>query len=201
MSALDKVMPEADTELQLALHKVHEQMGGNGLSESVQVDVMEEVKEAVAGRTRDEILTELGTWYMNCKARAAAKKAELDPLIKEMQAEIKYFEQRLEFVKWAIQNVLRPGMTSDFVNDKVSMFYQKSEKLIVNDPESVPIEYCKVVSTPQPAQIKQDMLDHGLHVEGCEIETKYNLQVKPGGERAIKNAAARRKRRKEKEDE
>ncbi|NNE32099.1 MAG: hypothetical protein HKN40_07000 [Winogradskyella sp.] len=193
-SSIDTVLPEAGSDLQTALHMVHEQIGEIGFTKGVQVDVLDQVTVACKGKTKDELLTELGTWYLNTKAKSEGKKAELKPLIDEMQNELRYYEKRLDFIKWAITNLLEPSDESDFVNDKVALFYQRSEKTVVTEPDAVPIEYCKVVSTPQLTVIKE-ALESGENVPGCEVETRYNLQVKLGGDRAIQNAKARQKKR------
>jgi len=131
---------------------------------------------------------------LHLKAKAEGKKAELEPVIKEMQQEIKYFENKLEFAKWAISSTLPPGPDSEFVNERVSLFYQKSESVKVIDAESVPVEFCKIVTTPKLTEIKAALLV-GEDIPGCEIAENYSLRVKTGGERAIANAKARRRKK------
>jgi len=192
INSLDIALPPADDELIEALHLAHEQLQD---AEYLDVDVFARMQKVTKNMTREEILNQLGTWYLHLKAKAEGKKAELEPILKEMQKEIKYFENKLDFVKWAISSTLPPGPDSEFVNERVSLFYQKSESVKVIDAESVPVEFCKIVTTLKLTEIKAALL-MGEDISGCEISEKYSLRVKMGGDRAIANAKIRKRKRK-----
>lgn len=191
MEAIEQVLPQPSDELLDALHKASEQLySGN----AVDVEVARDVSRVMSGMTRKEAISQLGTWYLNRKAKLDAKEAELKPLIDHMQSEIKFHRQQVEFVKWVITCILPPKPDAEFVDEYCSLFYSESKQTIVNNPDAVPIEYCKIETIPQLTAIG-DAISGGIEVPGCEVKTNYNLQVKLGGERAIANAKARAKRR------
>ena len=188
---LAEILPQPTDELVNAFHKAHEQLQSG---QSMEVEVAQEIKNVVAGMSRAEVMAQLGTWFLQLKNRLEGKEAELKPIVDHIQSELKYHKDRLDFVKWAITCVLRPGPDSEYVDERVSLFYSPSEKTMINQPEAVPIEFCKVETVPQATLIKEALLQ-GKEVPGCEVVTNYNLQVKLGGERAIANAKARAKKR------
>lgn len=136
-------------------------------------------------------------YIMRLEGDLHALEAKYKPLIAEMETQLKHLEQRIEFQKRCIKMALIPGPDAEYVDDNVSLFYKTTTACDVFDAEAVPLEYCEVVSKPSTRQIKA-VLEAGTEVPGARLVINYHLQVKPGGQKAKKNAESRRTRRIEK---
>lgn len=144
-------------------------------------------------RTKEQLLTALGNWHRHTSAKLDGKQAELKEIIEAADAEASYYKNKLAFIKRCIESILPPGAESEFVNQDVSLTYRRSERCVVDDVESVPIEYCKLETVPQIEKIKE-ALKAGGDVPGAKLTEHFNLQVKPGGDRAKNNQQKRLKK-------
>lgn len=187
---IDQIFPEPDKKLQelLTLAYTEHETEGEVSSEIIQQLSKLEKKE-LAGA-----VTAYALWQQNAEAKLRAKKAELEPVIEQMENEIKYHANKVRFIEWRIMQLLTPSGQSSLTNDKVDVFYSKSESLVIPNQESVPIEYCKVEYRPLTAEIKA-AIKTGAPIDFAEIKTNWNLQIKPGGDKAIVNAQKRAKKR------
>lgn len=133
-------------------------------------------------------------YIMRLEAEKRALEAKYKPLIQAMEADIKEVENRIEFQKTCIMQVLIPSESADYTDDDVSLFYKKTEVCEVTDPDALPLEYSEVITKPKTMEIKR-VLQAGTSVPGATLVQKFHLQVKSGGTRAQKNASARSNRR------
>lgn len=121
--------------------------------------------------------------------------ARIKPLIDELQSEIKFHSDRLEYAKKVLMFLVPPGRDSSYVNELVSIFYTASESTEVFDPEAVPIEYLEF-SEPKPSVSKiKEALKASKNVPGARTVVKYNLRIGAGGERGKLNESNRKKSR------
>jgi hypothetical protein len=187
---IDKIYPEPNKELQelLTLAYAEHEEGGQVSSETYQKLTKLEAKEL------SEAATSYGLWHQNAEAKLRAKKAELEPIIQALKDEINYHEKRVQFIEWRIKMLLSPSAKTALTNEKVDIFYTRSERLEIPNSESVPIEYCEIKYAPVTDRIKQD-LKAGAKLDFASLKENWNLQIKPGGEKAIANAKKRMAKR------
>lgn len=191
---IDEIFPEPSEETQEALNIAYAEFNENNI---LSLETIERLSK-VECKSITETLTSYGIWYQNAEAKARAKRAELEPIIEKMKAEIQFHDDKVDFIKWRIRALLTPGPNSSLTNQSVDMFYSKSETLEITAPEAVPVEYCEVTTYPVKKLIRQ-AIEAGEKVDFAHIQEHYNLQIKPGGERAIANAQKRANQRVKKE--
>lgn len=191
---IDEIFPEPSEETQEALNIAYAEFNENQV---LSLETIERLSK-LESKAISETLTSYGLWYQNAEAKARAKRAELEPIIEKLKSEIQFLDDKVDFIKWRIRALLEPSMTNSLTNQSVDMFYTKSETVEITNPESVPVEYCEVKTYPVKKLIKQ-ALESGEDLDFAHIQTHYNLQVKPGGERAIANAQKRANERAKKE--
>jgi hypothetical protein len=137
----------------------------------------------------EQILDQLGRWYFRAQLELASVKASHEPLIERLEGDIEYLEKRLAFVKLCIQKCAPPGSFLDaYCSDVLRVLYTPSEKVVIDDPTKVEDEYVEMVRVVKPAEVKK-ALQAGKPVSGAHLEQHRNLQVKPGGVKAMANAA------------
>lgn len=140
-------------------------------------------------------------WVKYRELELKAAKARVEPLIEELESEIKFHTQRLEYAQKVLTFLFPPGPDSTFANDYVSAYYSPSFETEVFDTESIPIEYTKFIEpTPDKRKIKE-ALQKGADIPGARIVINYNLKIGAGGKRGEHNRAQREKKRQEREVE
>lgn len=133
-------------------------------------------------------------YILRLEAEKRALEAKYKPLIQAMEGDIKEIENRIEFQKICIMQVLIPTESSDYTDDDISLFYKKTEACEIVDPDALPLEFSEVITKPKTTEIKK-VLQLGATVPGAKLVERFHLQVKQGGTRAQKNASARANRR------
>lgn len=142
----------------------------------------------------DQFLDELGAWHQYLESEEQGLSAAYAPHIERMQGEIKACKAKREYIEKVVGLLVQAGPTAEWCGEKARYFYSPSYSVDVLDPEKVPQELCRLYE-PEPDKKKiLPLLKEGQQVEGCALKTSYNLQVKPGGKKAIKNATERQKR-------
>lgn len=192
---IDEIFPEPTKEAQEALNIAYAEFNENQVLSLETIEMLSKLESNAISET----LTSYGLWYQNAEAKARAKRAELEPIIEKMKSEIQFLDDKVDFIKWRIRALLEPSLNNSLTNNSVDMFYTKSETLEITAPESVPVEYCEVKTFPVRKLIKQ-AIESGQDIDFAHVQTHYNLQVKPGGERAIANAQKRAKDRAKREE-
>jgi hypothetical protein len=196
MSVLDEILTRPDGELSALLENAkEEELAAGFVSDQTRALIEAHVKR----RSRDETLTQLANWYQYTNAKLRGAKAEYEPLIKEMEAEIKFLKDRAVYIERLIKCALPPSLEAEHINEQHALFYNESEETEITNAEEIPIELCEVKAVPSKTLIKA-AIEAGQSVNGAQIKKNFNLQVKPGGMRALANAKSRRKRRFEKDE-
>lgn len=139
-----------------------------------------------------EHIESLANWYLRTERELAAAESELKPLIKELQADLKYVEQRRDYILKLIEHVVAPGPDCSFVSDKVNIYCKETTSIDVLDPEKLPIDFQRIKTEANREAIEQAFKE-GKTVIGAIRRINYHLQVKHAGPRAKKNAAERAK--------
>ena len=146
---------------------------------------------ASVSRDREQLLTELGSWWLNTKAKYEGKKAEYDAILKAIDYELDDLLGRMDFIKDIIRQVLPPGAHQQVVNESVYIHQTPSERLVIDGAiEDVPVELTRV-AIEVDAKKTIEQIKAGKQFDWAHLETKWNPQIKPGGERAARNAKAR----------
>lgn len=144
--------------------------------------------------TKEELMVKLSRWYKWAEARERGLEAEYRPVIDQLESEIEYWVSTQKRIKTALQCLLVPGVDADFVNEDVALFYQRSVETVIDDPDSLPLEMIELVPKPKKLAIKAE-LEQGREVPGARLQENFNLQIKPGGERAKQNSLQRKRAR------
>ena len=153
-----------------------------------------EKKISAAVKDRAATLTDLGVWYLNTEAKAEGVRAQYAPILEAIEAEKRELENRLEFIATMITQLLPHSEESQIVNERVYIHHKKSERLVVDAPlDDIPVEFVKLEPIPDIAKAKE-AIKGGAQLDWAHLETKWNPQIKPGGERAQRNANARLKK-------
>lgn len=182
MSELLQKAFSASAEIQdLFLRAQKEETEQGSVSEETQTEIQRLSKE------RDFLLSELGKWFLWTDSKLQGLKAEYRPLMEAMEANVSELERRKDFIKTCMVRVFQPGKDSVIANESIYAYYKHSTKLHIESEEHIPLEYQKLEPVPDPAAIKA-AIEKGEEVPGARIVENWNLQVKFGGESAIKNA-------------
>ena len=121
---------------------------------------------------RQEKIESVALWIKNLKADAAAYKAEKDAFAeREKQAKGKV-EKLSQWITDALQG-------QKMETAKVAVSFRKSSSVKVVDIDRIPDEYIveTITESPDKTLIKK-ALSGGNDVPGCELEVKYNAQIK-----------------------
>jgi len=150
-------------------------------------DAIEELKRALTAH--DNLVGELAAWHNYTEAQEAKLKAEaeeIQPILDRITADAKRLQKRKAFIQMVVEKLLPPGPDSRYVDDKVSLFYTKSESVEVFDVDALPLECVEPKTIPVVKAIKA-ALSTGKKVEGARLRVNWNLQIKQGGENAKAN--------------
>lgn len=140
---------------------------------------------------------QLSNAYLYLEAEERGLEAKYEPIIGEMEADIKAIVRRKDRVKQLIMRVLPPGPESEMSSSGTNIFYSESSAVDVIDVEALPIEYVNYPPVPDKKLIGQ-ALKNGKEVPGAQLKVNWNLQIKHAGPRAVTNARKRQKDRAEK---
>lgn len=143
---------------------------------------------------KEEFATKLGSWYLHLSSKLEGRKAEYKPVQERILEDLKAIERELDFVLWLINSVLPPGEGSEIINDQISLTYRRSEKVEIKNPEFLPVDYCRFVQEPDKKAIKT-AFQKGKEVPGAALVEAWNLQVKQGGDAAVRRQAVRLKKK------
>lgn len=133
---------------------------------------------------------------LELKQNSEALKAKIKPILDALLDDLNLAENRQEWMERLLKAILVPGPDSELVTDKVAAFYQESTRTIIDDPSLIPLEFTKMQQVPDVKAIGEALkADPPMEVPGAHLEICWNLQVKPGGEKAKKNAATRKAKR------
>lgn len=161
-------------------------------------------EKAIALKKDAELPTRIAhalNWVKHRELELKAVKARLTPLIEELESEIKFHAQQLEYAEKVLTFLFPPGPDSTFNNEYVSAYYSPSVETEVYDTESIPIEYTNFIE-PRPDKRKiKEAIETGKEVPGARLIINYNLKIGAGGKRGDYNRAQRDKKRQEKEVE
>lgn len=125
-------------------------------------------------------------WQLELEAMKAKHK-----IIRELlDADETLIENKLNWYSRQIQMALPPGPESELVTENVAVYYKKSERVITPTIDDLPLEYTRVKTEPDEEAIER-ALKAGKAINGCAIEVRWKIQVKPGGLKA-KEAQKRR---------
>ena len=153
-----------------------------------------EKRISAAVKDRAATLTDLGTWYLNTEAKAEGVRAQYAPILAAIAAEEEELKSKLEFIRTMIAQLLPHDESSQIVNEKVYIHHRKSERVVLDAAiDDVPVDFIKLEPVADLLKAKE-ALKGGAQLEWAHLETKWNPQVKPGGERAHRNATARLKK-------
>lgn len=113
--------------------------------------------------------------------RAENDVAFLEMEKKKVEAKLSSTKTRIEHTRNYISAVMR-GNNLNEVNGKIHRFsFRKSQKVEINasldDLEKLDENYIRIKREPNASYIKDD-LKSGVVIDGCEIVTNYNLQLK-----------------------
>ena len=110
---------------------------------------------------RDVGLEQIALLYKDTKSELVAlKEAE-----KDVQKKMASAERRMEFCK----NFLTIQLNGEkFGTALVSVYYQTTSSVDIQDESAIPAEYIKTVSTPMKTEIKK-AIQAGKEVPGCVI--------------------------------
>jgi hypothetical protein len=143
-------------------------------------------------------LQDLSNYHERLDADARAVEAVMQPLIEELQADLRAIERRKTRVKDLIQLILPPGPESAVCNEKVNLWYKETNAVEIMNPELIPIDFIEVRRQPDKRLIAEELKKEGGSVPGAQLKINYNLQVGHAGPRAAANQKAREKKRAEK---
>ncbi len=179
----------------------------------VSPQLLEELNRAVG--SLDQLKTEVAGWQMYSVGKKTGREAELKPLIKDLQKELKDHADKVEFIEYLLEKLIPPGPNSAFVNDRVAVYYSPSEATEPVDAEAeeaTPIEFCETKYVPDKKKIKAAIEEWNQKCwqakkagekepphpcPGWRIKQNWNLKVTLGGPGAQKNAKSRAKDREE----
>jgi hypothetical protein len=119
---------------------------------------------------RDKKVLDVGRYIKTIRAKAEAIKAEKQSLAGR-QSSLEHEAERLEGY---IAHNIKPGERVQDNNTVLS--WRRSTMVVIDNPDNVPDEYCKIERIPQKTAIKE-ALKSG-EVFGARIVENINLQIK-----------------------
>jgi len=125
------------------------------------------------GIERDEKIENTCLYIKNLDAMADSIKAEEKKLSERRKA----IENRSE----SMRNWLSENLNGErFESSRVAVSWRKSETVEVSClVAELPAEYCRVKTTVEPDRtILKSLLKNGEIINGCQLVTKQNMQVK-----------------------
>lgn len=143
-------------------------------------------------REQEFVVTELANWYLYTDGQQKGLEAQYKPLREKMDDDIDALEEKKNFIKWALAQVLPPEKGARIANEQIDVKYTPSVSVIVDDPEGLPLEFVDIISSPKKKEIKA-AIESGATVPSARLSENLNIQIKLGGVRAIKNAGKQKK--------
>ena len=119
---------------------------------------------------RDVGLEQIALLYKDTKSELVAlKEAE-----KDVQKKMASAERRMEFCKSFLTMQLNG---EKFKTALVSVYYQTTSSVDIQDESAIPAEYIKTVSTPMKTEIKK-AIQAGKEVPGCVIKKTTSTVIR-----------------------
>ena len=120
---------------------------------------------------RDVKIQNIALWVKNLEAEAEAYKKEKDSFAKKQSVA----ENKAKNLKEYLSNYLDGQV---FKSTKVNISYRASESVNITDISKIPSEFLKYAEpTADKTEIKK-VLKAGGVVDGAELATKQNIQIK-----------------------
>lgn len=121
---------------------------------------------------KDDTIEGVALLIKNLNADAAALKAEKDAFSEREKKTKAKAEKLTEWLSGVLDG-------QKFNTVRVSVSFKKSEAVKITDLDAIPNQYIveTVTESPDKMQIKA-ALKKGIHVPGCELEMKNNIQIK-----------------------
>lgn len=130
-------------------------------------DNLEELEIAYADK-----LEGCGIWVKNQQAEIEALKAEERKLAERRRVK----ENQVARLKEYMLQSMEATETSKLETSKVAISTRKSQRVIVDDEERVPLQFVKVTKSVNKTELKKAL--KAGEVEGAHIEESINLQLK-----------------------
>ena len=152
------------------------------LMKDFDLEVDEETGEVLNGDELDRLQWDLNEklkncvyWYKNQKAEADALKAEKQKLAKRQQTA----ERKVEWMKNYIASCLGEGVAFAPEDDvTVRIGWRKSQSIECDDIYRVSDEFLRYREPELDKARVKKALSNGEIVDGCELVTKMNIQIK-----------------------
>lgn len=119
---------------------------------------------------KEEKIENIALWIKNLKADAAAYKAEKAVFNAKMQAAQNKADSLTQYLEAALSG-------EKFKTSKVTVSYRSSQKVVVDDVDSVPEAYVTYEPKVDKTSIK-DLLKSGTVVDGVHLEECQNIQIR-----------------------
>ena len=114
------------------------------------------------------------TYSINAIERVCQR---LDKEIKVLQTRKKQAQAKILWLKNYLTTALKMRNMSKFESTKNKITFRKSESVEIIDESKIDIGFLRVKFEPDKTKIKES-LKKGKNVEGCELVTKTNIQIK-----------------------
>lgn len=101
----------------------------------------------------------------------------LDKEIKALQTRKKQAQAKTLWLKNYLTTALKMRNMSKFESTKNKITFRKSQSVEIYDESLIDMGFMKVKYEPDKTKIKES-LKKGENVEGCELVTKTNIQIK-----------------------
>ena len=148
-----------------------------------------------------EVATNAINWLKRRESELEAVKAKYLPVLEEIENEIKFHAQKVEFAKKVLTIVFPPGPDTDIVTETGAFYYSPSYATEIFDPEAIPLD-CLDYPPPKPSVEKiKERWKEKKEVPGARQVVNWNLRMAAGGKRGEHNRAQREKKRQEREVE
>lgn len=119
---------------------------------------------------KEEKIENIALWIKNLKADAAAYKAEKAVFNAKMQAAQNKADSLTRYLEAILSG-------EKFKTSKVTVSYRSSQKVVVDDVDSVPEAYVTYEPKVDKTSIK-DLLKSGATVDGVHLEECQNIQIR-----------------------
>ena len=120
---------------------------------------------------RDKKCLGVAAYVRECRAEAAAVKAEAKRLIARANAA----EHRADRIEEYLTRTVQPG--EKLSNTWVMIGWRKSSAVVIDDETKLPDSCFKIIRQPSKTEIKAG-IETGAITDGAHIETRQNIQIK-----------------------
>jgi hypothetical protein len=124
-------------------------------------------------KQKDQKLLNCGRYYKNLEVEEEAIYAEIKRLEKR-----RYSIQKK--MSW-LENYIKDSMSKDdkLKDAVITMSFRKSESVTIKNIDEIPNQYIRIDTEKKPLKDEiKDAIKHGINVDGAELSTNYNLQIK-----------------------